>query len=47
MIKLCILLHVLRNLANSYVVTLLIIVDVGLHLKEIDDTLELVFLTDR
>ena len=46
-IKLCFVLHVLRNLCDGDVLALLIVVDVGLHLEQVDNSLELVFLTNR
>ena len=47
MVKLCIVLHILRNICYGNVIALIIVVDVSLHLKQVDDSLEIVFLTDR
>ena len=46
-VKLCIILHIFRNVCYGDIIALIIIVDVSLHLEEVDDSLELVFLTDR
>ena len=46
-VKLCVVLHILRNLSDGDVVALLIIVNVGLHLHQVDDPLEIIFLADR
>ena len=45
-IKLSFILHLFRNICYSDVFTLLIIVDVGLHLEQIDDSFEFVFFSD-
>ena len=46
-VKLCIVLHIFRNVSYRDIIALIIVVDVSLHLKQVDDSLELVFLTDR
>ena len=46
-VKLCIICHIFRNVCYGDIIALLIIVDVSLHFEEVDDSLELVFLTDR
>ena len=46
MIKLCFILHFFRNVCYRDVITLFIIVDVGLHLEQVDDSLEFVFFSD-
>ena len=46
MIKLSLILHVVRDLHDADVVALLIVVDVGSHLEQVDDSLELIFLAD-
>ena len=40
-------LHIVRDICDGDVDTLLIIVDVGLHFHQIDQTLEFIFLADR
>ena len=47
MIKLCIFLHILRDISNRDVITLLIIVDVCFHLEKIDDSFEVILFSDR
>ena len=39
--------HILRDICNRDVFSLIIIINIGFHLKKIDDPLKLVFLTDR
>ena len=46
-VELCVVFHIVRDLCHGDVVALLIVVDVGLHLEQVDDPLEIVFLTDR
>ena len=45
-VKFCVILHVFRNIYNGDVLALLIIVDVGFHLHQVDDSLEIIFLAD-
>ena len=50
--KLCmssfsLILHVVRDIDNRNVLALRVIVDISLHLKQIDNALEVIFLTDR
>ena len=47
MIKFCIFLHILRDISNGDVITLLIIVDVCFHLEKIDDSFEVILFSDR
>ena len=46
MIQLCIVFHVIRNLFDGDVLTLVIVVDVSFHLKQVDDALEIILFTD-
>ena len=46
-VQLCVVLHIVRDVNDGDVLALVIIVDVGLHLKQVDDSLELVFLANR
>ena len=46
MIQLCIVFHVIRNLFNGDILTLVIVVDVSFHLKQVDDALEIILFTD-
>ena len=47
MILLCLIFHVIRDIGDRNVLTLCIIIDVGLHLKQIDNALEVILFTDR
>ena len=47
MIELNVICHILRDICDGDIFTLIIIIDVGFHLKKIDDPLKLIFLTDR
>ena len=46
MIQLCIVCHIFRDVADGDIITLIIVVDVSFHLKQVDDAFELIFLTD-
>ena len=46
MILFCLLFHILWDIANGDIITLLIIVDICLHFEQVDDSLEIIFLTD-
>ena len=45
-IQFCIILHILGDIYDGNVLTLLIVIDVCFHLKQVDDTFELVLFTD-
>ena len=47
MSSLSLIFHVIRDIDNRDVLTLRVIVDVSLHLKQIDDPLKVIFLADR
>ena len=46
-IQLCIISHIFRDIGNCNIIALIIVVDVSFHLKQVDDTLELVLFADR
>ena len=39
--------HIIRDISNADVITLIIIIDVSLHLEQIDDSLEIILFSDR
>ncbi len=45
-VQLCIFLHVPQILGDSNIVSLVVVVDISLHLEQVDDTFELVFFSD-
>ena len=47
MIQCCFISHISKIIGNGDIITLLIIVDIGLHFKQVNDSLEFIFLTDR
>ncbi len=47
MIEFCIVFHIIRDIYDGDVLAFFIVVDVCLHLKQIDDTLETVLAPDR
>ncbi len=47
MIKLCVICQIRRDLANRDIIALIIIIDVSLHLHQVDDPLKIIFLADR
>ena len=47
MVLLSLLLHILRNRLNADIIAHVIIVDVSLHVDQVDDTLESILLTNR
>ena len=47
MIEFSVIRHILRDICDRDIFSLIIIINIGFHLKKIDDSLKLVFLTDR
>ena len=45
-IKLSIIFHIFRNISDCDIISLIIIVDVGFHFHQINDSLEIIFFTD-
>ena len=43
---LCLILHISRDILDSDVLTLVVVIDISLHLHDVDDTLEVVLLAD-
>ena len=46
MIKLSVILHILRDILNGDVLALIIIIDICLHLEQVDDALELILFSN-
>ena len=46
MIKLCVIFHISQIICYSDVVALIIIIDIGLHLKQINNSLKFIFFAD-
>ena len=47
MIQFSLILHISKVVCNGDIITLIIIVDISFHFEEVDDSLEIIFLTDR
>src|SRR5699024_3184347 len=46
-VQLCLILHFFRHVAYCDVIALVVVVDVSLHLEQVDNSLEFVFFSDR
>ena len=46
-IQFCFILHIFRNLANGDILTFIIIINISIHLEQVDDSLKFILLADR
>ena len=46
-VQFCVIGHILRDIGDGNIIALIIIIDVGLHIEQVNDSFEIILLADR